>query len=189
MVGGIYAVLTYRQQSPKRRVTLSTRETKFISANVSDFKDISISHAGLEVKDPRFVDVSVEATGRLDVPSERFDASHPIVMNCGTPILAYTGSDAGSVKIGGDQRSLQVGPLLLKKGIPATIRLLIDGAASCSWEDPKLVDTKVQIVSDTDEARFHARRSQRRQMTFLWITSSSLAISALWFPLILERFR
>ena len=179
VIGVIYTVLTYLQQSPKRRVTLSTGETQLISAQVSDFGEMDIYHAGHQVKDPRFVDVSVEATGRADVPSARFDASRPLVMDCGKPILAYMGRDAGAVLINENQQLL-IGPLLLKKGVPTKIRLLIDGPSFCVWEDPKLIDTKVQIVSDTAADRLESQRSQKRVAIRFWtLMATILSLSLL----------
>lgn len=179
IIGGTYAVLTYRQQSPKRRVTLSTEETQLLSAQASEFREMNIYHASREVKDPRFVDVAVQATGRADVPSARFDDSRPLVLDCGRPILAYMGNDAVSVLVL-DQQRLAIGPMLLKEGVPTKIRLLIDGPSACEWEDPKLIDTKVQIVSGTAAARLESQRSHKQTATVfpaLLITILSLAFA------------
>ena len=187
VIGVLVAIGTYLQQSPRRRVTLTTKETKFISEEANGFEGITISHAGKEVKDPRFIDVSVQATGRLDVPSGRFDSGNPMVMKCESQIVTYTGGDAVPVKVGEDRKSIAIGPMLLRKGVPTTVRLLVDGSASCSWDQPQLIDTNFQVVSDATR-ELHTQRSRKLMRIGLTVLGVELVVIALLFIPMVQRW-
>ncbi|WP_104056368.1 MULTISPECIES: hypothetical protein [unclassified Arthrobacter] len=178
IIGVVVAIVAFLHQNPRRHVALSTKETKFISEEADGFDGITISHAGQEVKDPRFIDVSVQATGMFDVPSDRFDSANPMVMKCETPILAHAGGEGEPVKISEDRKSIAIGPMLLKKGVPTTVRLLVDGSALCSWEEPKLIDTKFQIVSDATK-EIQSQRARKRLRLLLTVLMVELVVLGL----------
>jgi len=108
-------VAQYFRSNPKQRLTLTTDSVALIRARQPL---LSVNYDGEEIRDPRLVVVTLESTGRTDIPSARFDAGRPITLQTGSArvvALLSTNDPAHQVILSEDRQTISVGPTLLRR--------------------------------------------------------------------------
>lgn len=171
VIGALFTAATYYRQ-PKRRITISSSLTDLLTESVQSFGDVSVVHAGTKVLSPTVVEITFEATGRGDITSEQFDAQRPLRVDCGGPIIALTTDRDETIRVGGDGRSILVGPMLLKRKEPQVAQVLIDGAAEIELIAADLADTKVVTK---DESPYSSESADVKTVFMTGVTSGLFA--------------
>jgi hypothetical protein len=98
---------------------------------------------GRVVADPYVVAITLEATGRSDVPSSAFDGDRPLSLDVGTAIVDVLQSDDLLVTL--DATRVRIGPELLKRGRRWNLQLLTDGPPDLSRLPDRVVDPFVDV--------------------------------------------